>query len=80
MDFNKLTKLHGIMKDSPHSLLALAKYFNEIAVLDHSATRLMKVFLRELCSCLQGLAHVLGQIRDQYLHEIQNIKKFTNLL
>lgn len=28
MDFNKLTKLHGIMKDRPHSLLTSAKHFN----------------------------------------------------
>lgn len=65
MDFSKLTKLHGIMKDSAHSLLTLAKYFNEIAILDHSATRLMKVFVRELCSHLQGLEHVLGKFETQ---------------
>lgn len=61
MDCNKLTKLYGIMKDNPYSLLTLAKYFNEIAILDHSATRLMKAFLRELCSRLQGLAHAFGK-------------------
>lgn len=73
MDFNKLTKLHGIMKDSSHSLLTSAKDFNEIAILDHCATRLMKVFIRELCCRLQGLAHILGQIQDSVVFA-QNIK------